>query len=71
MQQEPKLSNVVGVQEGAEVNKSYAMLDYEDDQDGEGADAAAGAASDDDSEAAATDTAASEAAVAAAEAAQA
>ncbi len=59
---------VVAVDTGAEFNKSYAMWDKEDVEDGEGACAAA---SDADGEAAAANTAAPDAAAAAAEAAQA
>jgi hypothetical protein len=66
--EEPEVGDVVAVDAGAEVNKSYAMSDGEDDEDYEG-EAAAAAASDADGEAAAADAAAPDAAAAAAAAA--
>ncbi len=58
--------DVVAVDAGAAVNKSYAMSDGADDEDGEGDEGAAAAASDADGEAEAADAAAPDAAAAAA-----
>jgi hypothetical protein len=67
--EDPEVGDVVVVDSGAEVNKSYAISDREDDEDGEGNEGAGAAASDADGEAAAADAAAPDAAAAAAAAA--
>ncbi len=63
--EDPEVGDVVPVDTGAEVNKSYAMSDGEDDEGGEGGEGA-GAAASDAGEAAAANAAAPDAAAAAA-----
>jgi hypothetical protein len=69
--EDPEVGDVVPVDTGAEVNKSYAMSDGEDDEDGEWGEGAGAAASDAGEAAAADAVAPDAAAAAAAEAAQA